>query len=188
MSSTDLGHEQLRALVELARAGDADAWEQLYVRAHPKLLAFARRRLSGDAAPEDAVLETMTRALERIDRFHWRDGGFDAWLFGILRLVVLEQYRGDARARPVEHLPEQAAPADAEPPAVAERRERRGLLRSAFARLGESDRELLELRVVAELSAEQVATAIGRRPGAVRMAQARALRRLRRALEEVERG
>lgn len=189
MSSTEVRHDRrLQATVERARSGDAAAWEELYRHAYPRLLAFARRRLAGDAAPEDAVLETMTRALERIDRFQWRDGGFDAWLFGILRLVVLEHHRADARARPVERLPDLPAPADAEPPEVAERRERRGLVRRAFARLGEADRELLELRVVAELSADEVAEVLGKRAGAVRMGQARALDRLRAKLQESEHG
>ena len=59
-------------------------------------------------------------------------------------------------------------------------------VRRAFALLSDDDRELLELRVVAGLSAEESAGVLGRRPGAVRMAQSRALSRLRRHLEEVE--
>ncbi|MDO8188137.1 sigma-70 family RNA polymerase sigma factor [Conexibacter sp. JD483] len=188
MPSNDARHDDphLRALVQRARAGDQAAWELLYRHAYPRLLAYARRRLPGDASPEDAVLETMTRALEKIDRFRWRDGGFDAWLFGILRLVVLEHQRADRRARPVAELPERAAPAGDEPAEQALRAERHGLLRRAFARLSDSDRELLELRVVGELSAEEVATVVGRRAGAVRMAQTRALDRLRAKLRESE--
>src|SRR5262249_17560268 len=57
-------------------------------------------------------------------------------------------------------------------------------LRAAFRRLSPSDQEVLELRVVAGLSSEEVAGVIGKRPGAVRMAQARALERLRELLME----
>ena len=56
---------------------------------------------------------------------------------------------------------------------------------AAFARLRPEERDLLELRVTAGLDAEEVATVLGKRPGAVRMAQARALARLRTFLEEV---
>ncbi|MBV9285708.1 MAG: hypothetical protein JO176_13890, partial [Acidimicrobiia bacterium] len=59
-------------------------------------------------------------------------------------------------------------------------------VRKAFGRLADGDRELLELRVVGGLSAEETAEALGRRPGAVRMAQSRALGRLRRLLVEDE--
>jgi RNA polymerase sigma-70 factor (ECF subfamily) len=43
---------------------------------------------------------------------------------------------------------------------------------------------LLELRVVAELSTDEVASVLGRKPGAVRMAQSRALTRLRALISE----
>ena len=49
----------------------------------------------------------------------------------------------------------------------------------------DDEQELLELRVVGRLSAEEVGEVIGKRAGAVRMAQARALSRLRSLLEEV---
>jgi RNA polymerase sigma-70 factor (ECF subfamily) len=57
-------------------------------------------------------------------------------------------------------------------------------VRDAFARLQPADRELLELRVVAGMSYEDVAVALGKRPGSVRMAQSRALSRLRKHLED----
>jgi len=56
-------------------------------------------------------------------------------------------------------------------------------MRAAFALLSADERELLELRVVGGLSAEEVAAALGKRAGAVRTAQYRALAHLRRILE-----
>lgn len=52
-------------------------------------------------------------------------------------------------------------------------------MRFAFDRLPAQDRELLELRVLAGLDANSVGSVLGRRPGTVRVAQSRALRRLR---------
>ena len=52
-------------------------------------------------------------------------------------------------------------------------------VRAAFAKLGPADQEVLELRIMAGLSADEVAQTLGKRPGAVRMAQNRALGRLR---------
>ena len=61
------------------------------------------------------------------------------------------------------------------------------LSRKAFARLSDHEQELLELRVVAGLASQDVASLTGRRPGAVRMAQSRALDRLRTEYEELSR-
>jgi len=57
-------------------------------------------------------------------------------------------------------------------------------VRRCFSLLSEKERELLELRVVAGLSAEQVAAVLKKRPGAVRSAQSRALAHLRTLMEQ----
>ena len=89
----------MQELVKRAAVCDSDAWETIFRRSHGRLLAFARRRTSSMDTAEDAVSETMVRALERIDRYTWDGAGFDAWLFGILRNVVLEGYRKERRTR-----------------------------------------------------------------------------------------
>lgn len=173
----------VRALVTRAARRDPDAWEALYRRSYRGLYGYARRRLFDDKAAEDVVSETMTRALDHIDRFTWQGAGFDAWLFGIARNIVLEQSRSRQRTqtlvtderRAVERGPEDHAVAASESATV----------RAAFARLDADERELLELRIHAGLSADAVGQLLGKQPGAVRMAQARALQRLRVFLGEV---
>lgn len=174
----------LREVVARAAARDADAWEHLYRRVYPAMFAYARRRLASDAAADDAVSEAMTRAIEKIDRFTWRGAGFDAWLYGILRNVVMEVRRSAGRDLPSELS--DAVPTDPEhdPSSIVARAERDRELRAAFAALDDGDRELLELRVVAGLSSEAVAEVTGKRAGAVRMGQKRALARLRTRMED----
>jgi RNA polymerase sigma-70 factor (ECF subfamily) len=172
--------EGLSALVRDARSGDAGAWEALYRRAFPRLLAYARRRLPSDDAARDAVGETMARAVRGIDRFRDDGNGFDAWLSGILRHVVLDAQRSAGR-RPVTTVAVVTdAPTDAAgPEELLLSSFDAASVRAAFAQLADADRELLELRVVLGLSADEVASVLGKRPGAVRMAQSRALDRLR---------
>jgi len=174
------GHDQLLELVDRAGRSDSEAWEALYRRAYPGLLAYASRRLDAERA-RDAVAETMARAVAGISKFERRPGGsFDAWLYGILRHVVVDAHRARGRdaTRKDEVEPSRAGPLDH----VLAGEEARAL-RAAFGRLGDEDREVLELRVVAGLSAEEVGKVLGKRAGAVRMAQSRALERLRRELE-----
>jgi len=116
-------------------------------------------------------------------RFRWKGVGFDAWVQGILRNIVLERGRAAAR-RDGQPVPEQVS-ADPTPLDRVLEDEEQAAVRAAFATLDEGDRELLELRVVGQLGAEEVAAVLGKRAGAVRMAQSRALGRLRAALEEV---
>ncbi len=174
--------DDVRRLVERARVRDPDAWEVLYRRAYPRLFAYARRRCPHRDAADDAVSDTMTRALARIDSFAWQGAGFDAWLYGILRNVLLE--RGRAAARLVgDRLPELPAH-EPEPLGCVLAREEVVEVRRAFARLGPEEQEVLELRIVGGLGADEVGKVIGKKPGAVRMAQTRALARLRHFMDD----
>lgn len=169
-------------LVARARERDADAWDELCVRLYPRLLAYASRRIGVDAA-RDAVSETFARAVTDIARYEARRGCFDGWVFGICRHVVVARQREDGR-RSSRPLPDRASP-DPGPADHVLAREEHAALRAAFDRLSPGDQELLELRVLGHLSAEEVARVLRKRPGAVRTAQSRALSRLRAHLEEV---
>ncbi len=173
---------ELQELVRRAQAHEPDAWEALYRVTYPGLLGYARRRLWGRAEADDAVSETFARACNRMGDFEWTGGGFSAWLYGILRNVVMETQRRTHRTTtllaPDERIEDVSLDGlllDEEATAV----------RAAFATLSPDDQEVLELRVVGGLSADEVADVVGKRPGAVRMAQSRALARLRIALEQV---
>ncbi len=167
---------ELRALVERARRSDPDAWEAIYVRSYSRLFDYAMRRVRSRDEADDAVSETFARAYVAIGRFRWRGSGFDAWLYGILRNVLLEAFRTRRH-----HEPDVGdRPSDEPEPLerVIAHEEARAVW-TAFMRLRPDERELLELRVVGELDARDVGSVIGKRPGAVRMAQSRAIERLR---------
>lgn len=178
-------------VVARAAAGSEEAWETLYVQAYPKLLAYARRRLPTVEHAHDAVAETMTRAVAAIGTWSGEGGGFHAWLYGILRHVVTDTQRTVRRERPARNadLPRGGGePLDhTQPHEPLLQTEDAVRLRAAYAGLNVDEQEILELRVVAGLPAEQVAHVLGRRPGAIRMAQSRALARLRRLLADQDR-
>lgn len=186
--ANQLDPQDLRETVRRAMANDPDAWESLYRHCRPRLLRYARSRLSTTQQAEDAVSDTVLRAMERIDTFTWQGAGFDAWLFGILRNVVLESYRGQERTRRLARRADEIDLTRRHSSDVSEgleRAEDAAALRAAFTTLGEDDRELLELRVVGGLTSDAAATVLGKSPGAVRMAQTRALDRLRAALRTI---
>ena len=179
------GHEtarddDVRGLVEAARTGDADAWERLYRRIYPRLRSYVAARV-GHSEVEDMVNETMTRAVAGLGGFGWEPRGIDAWIFGIARNVTVDHYRAVGRSRRAMRSHDRAGE-DAEPGEQLQLNEEHARVRAAFALLPTRDREMLELRVIAGLSAEEVAAALGKRAGAVRTAQSRALARLRELL------
>lgn len=168
-------------LVDGARAGDMGAWLALYRGVHGRLWGYLARRVGRDHA-DDAVSETICRAVAGIGRFELGPAGFDGWVFGIARRVAADHHRKAAKTRqPVPALPSGLFGSPDEPILIEEEHAR---VRRAFERLSAPEQELLELRVVAGLRSEQVAAVLHKSAGAIRTAQSRALARLRQLMEE----
>ncbi len=178
------GHDQV-GVIEAARAGDEAAWETLYRSIYPKLHAFLSRRVGIEQA-EDVLAETMSRAVAGINSFTLGPSGFDGWVFGIARHVVVDHHREKVKRRSEAMVGSHLTAELSYPVDTADRLvlgDDYELIRRLFSRLDQSDQELLELRVIAGLSAEQTAAVLKKRPGAVRTAQSRALGRLRQLME-----
>ncbi len=175
------------ALVDGARTGDAASWTALYRLAYPQLIRYAHHRLGDLDEARDAVSETMARAVAAMDRFTADDAGFVPWLFGICRNVVADALRLRYRQRSLRDVEDHEDDGPSPDEDLLDR-EDLARVRAAFARLDPDEREVLELRVVAGLTSDQVAGVLGKKPSAVRMAQMRALSRLRAFVNEAASG
>ncbi len=115
----------------------------------------------------------------------YRDQGrpFLAFVYGIAAHKVADAHRASARNRsePVSELPE-STDGEAGPEQRAMQGELSQRLTALLRVLPEKQREIVLLRVVVGLSAEETAEAVGSTPGAVRVAQHRALSRLRKEI------
>jgi RNA polymerase sigma-70 factor, ECF subfamily len=168
--------DQVPQLVEKAKRGDRDAFAELYRLHHARIFRMARLHLGdlGDGA-EDAVAETFLRAWAALPRYRDTGAPFVAWLFGIARHVVLDEVARGRRVMPREELPE---------------RERgwtvddRLTLAQAMDRLPAAQRQVVELKYLAGMRNEEVASALGKSKGAINAMQWRALGALREILEE----
>jgi RNA polymerase sigma-70 factor (ECF subfamily) len=173
---------EARRLVDAAAAGDDGAWETLYRALYPRLHAFFVRRVGTEHA-DDEVSETMMRAVASIDRFQWTDAGFDGWVFGIARHVSVDHHRRQGRVRRYHHVTRMFSGNKTDDTAPVEQDtvigDDQALIRDLFTQLSPAEQEVLELRVIAGLSAEQVGELLGHKAGAVRTAQSRALAHLR---------
>lgn len=105
---------------------------------------------------------------------------FLVFVYGIAAHKVADAHRSAARnrAEPVAEVPDAAETADG-PEAQVLQVELAGLMASLLEMLPDRQREILRLRVVVGLSAEETAEVVGSTPGAVRVAQHRTLSRLR---------
>jgi len=162
-----------------AAASDASAFGALYERHALRVYTWCRRRL--DWAASDLTAETFAQAWLSRERFRdERDGSAVPWLLGIAHNVLRESIRADrvdTRARERLGLPLDLASEEGYA-AVEERLSPRTALAAALERLPEHERHALELRVIDDLSYDQVAERLAIRPAAARLRVSRALRRL----------
>ncbi|MCL4414699.1 MAG: RNA polymerase sigma factor [Acidimicrobiales bacterium] len=166
-------------MLAAAQAGQDWAVAVLYHAYHPPLLRYLRWQ--EPSAAEDLTGEVWLAVAQHLASFRGDEAELRAWLFAIARRRLADHRRRGARRRtvplPVEQFAALAASVDPADAGLAAMSVERAVARLT-AGLPREQAEVVMLRVVAGLSVEETAQVLGKRPGAVRVAQHRALKRL----------
>ncbi len=168
-----------RPAVEAARR-DLRQFEALYRKYVGQVYSFALYELRDRNAAEDLTAQVFLQALAALPRFGWRageSGTFRAWLFRIARNAASNERR--SRRRHPDGPLDVAAflpGTGADPATVAAERDELERAWSAVSRLPDDRRRAVILRFVEEMPTSEIATALGRSEGAVRVLLHRALR------------
>ncbi|MFF0560528.1 RNA polymerase sigma factor [Streptomyces sp. NPDC004266] len=173
---------RLAEAVERARRGDEGAFAEAYRIVHPGLLGYLRGIVGEDA--EDVASDAWLEIARDLGRFRGDGAGFRGWTATIARHRALDHLRRvRARPRPTrfeQDLLELPAAADAADEALEALSTERAL--ALVAGLPQDQAEAVLLRVVVGLDGPSAARVLGKRPGAVRSAAHRGLRRLAKQL------
>lgn len=148
-------------------------FEEIYTAHYADLLGYVSRRSESPDDAADAISETFTTAWRRVgDIPEGREARL--WLYGVARRVLANQRRGESRriALALRLRAELSAWNDFHP------RQDTDVIREAFQRLSQGDRELLSLVSWEGLDASEIATVLGCSRGAVRLRLHRARKRL----------
>lgn len=163
-----------------AQTGTGWALERIWRAYSARVAGYLR--LHGATAPDDLTSEVFLGAFRSIGTFRGDEAAFRSWLFTIAHRRLQDSRRAAARRpapQPIEaHEPPPAGSAEVE----ALRREAEVRVRHLCDRLVPDQRDVLLLRLVGGFTVEEVATALGKSPGAVKALQRRGLEALRRIL------
>ena len=162
-----------------ARAGAEWAWERLYAELAPGVRGYVRA--NGAADPDDLVSEVFLQVVRGLDGFRGEEPAFRGWVYTIAHRRLVDDLRRRSRrpSTPVEPgtlAGVELAGGDVEDEAHAAIDEER--VRAAIDTLPADQRAVLLLRILGDLTIEQIAEAVGKKPGAVKALQRRALRRI----------
>lgn len=178
--------DRLEALVPAAAHGDASALNRIIAIIYTPVVRYCRARINdtADITAEDIAQETCLAVAQSLSRYEDRGLSFMSFVYGIAVNKV-----ADARRRlykdlsfASEDVPEYADSAYG-PEEYALVLEGSNRVRKLLDSLNEKSRDIIILRVIVGLSADETAEILGSTPGAVRVAQHRALGRLRNMVE-----
>jgi RNA polymerase sigma-70 factor (ECF subfamily) len=186
-----LAEAELADLVDEALLGDPRAVEQLLARIQPLVLRYCRARVGTRertlVSADDIAQEVCLAVVAALGRYQYEPGSFLAFVYGIAAHKVADARRRAVRSRSevVPELPDTPA-LEVGPEQRAVNGEMIDHITRLLRRLPDRQREILVLRVAVGLSAEETAAAVGSTPGAVRVAQHRALARMREMFAAVD--
>ncbi len=173
--------ETIDRLVAAAQEGDPDAFGALFDHYYVPVYRFAAARVGRPSDAEDLAQLVFVKALEALPRYEARGVPFGGWLFRLARNVVIDHVRTRREHATLDVVVERSSE-DSSPDDLAILRQEMDTVSHALRRLTPEQREAIELRFFAGLSAKEAAEAMGRQEGTVRGLQFRAIAALRRDL------
>jgi RNA polymerase sigma-70 factor (TIGR02952 family) len=167
------------ALVRQAQEGDAEAFGRLYDHYVTMVHRYVYHRVGDRATAEDVTSETFVRALRRIDSLSFQGRDVGAWLVTIARNIVLDHVKSSRYRLEVVTADMRDADRVTDGPedAVVAHLTNRELL-ACVQQLGSEQQECIVLRFIHGLSVSETAEIMGKKDGAIKALQHRAVRRL----------
>jgi RNA polymerase sigma-70 factor (ECF subfamily) len=169
-----------------ARAGDAEAWGELYREYAPAIFRFCRRALPTREDAEDATMEIFMKLRDKLSQYD-ETRSFTAWLYKVAanhcwdllrrRRIRQDKETGDLENVPLEH------PDPSQLDRMIEQRTSEEV-RRALDKLGSRARMALVMRYYSDMSYDEIADALGVRRAFVGVVLLRARHELRQALGE----
>src|SRR5258707_3938903 len=168
-----------------AKAGDAEAWGELYREYAPAIFRFCRRALRTREDAEDATMEIFMKIRDKLDQYD-ATRPFSAWLYRVAanhcwdilrrRKIRQDKETDDLETLPLEH------PDPNQLDQLIEKRTSEEV-RKALDKLGSRARMALVLRYYSDMSYDEIADSLGVRRAFVGVVLLRARHELRQALE-----
>jgi RNA polymerase sigma-70 factor (ECF subfamily) len=170
-------------LVQKAQQGNKEAFGTLYDRYVLKIYRFVYLKVSDKSEAEDITQQVFIRAWENIGSFTFQGFPFSSWLYRIASNAVIDSYRTKKSTVSIELVSESEISYIARGEEVLDIKREIFQVMNALKELKPDEQSILVMRFVDELSNKEVAHALGKTEGSVRVIQHRALKQLKKKLD-----
>jgi RNA polymerase sigma-70 factor (ECF subfamily) len=173
-------------LIVRARAGDTQAWGDLYREFAPAIFRFCRRAMPTREDAEDATMEIFMKLRDKLVQYD-QSRSFAAWLYRVAAnhcwdMLRRRKARHDKDTQDIDDLPLEAPEPNQLEKLIEERTSEE--VRKALDKLGARARMALVMRYYSDMSYDEIADALGVRRPFVGVVLLRARHELRQALGE----
>lgn len=177
---------ELAKVLSRVRAGNSEAWGEVYRRYAPAIFRFCRRLLPTREDAEDATTEIFVKVRQKLGTYD-STRPFTAWLYKVASNHCWDVLRRRRIRQDLETEDSETLPLENPEPSQLERLERESTsreVRAALARLPDRARMALVLRYYADMSYDEIAATLGVGRAFVGVLLLRAKHQLRAGLEE----
>lgn len=178
-----ISSQELIDIAAKAKLYDPEALSRMFDLYYEKLRRYMYYKTGSLDRAEDLAAETLTKGIENIGNFKDRGGTIGAWLFGIARNLLARERETAGKAEMVELDEQLPVEAEDQPERITLVQLSNEELYRALGRLPDEQREVVLLRFMEGFDAKTVGELMGKRPGAVRALQFRAIQSLKEMFE-----
>jgi RNA polymerase sigma-70 factor (ECF subfamily) len=176
--------EEIEILVQEAQNGRTDAFGKIYDFFVQPVYRYIYFKVSREDAM-DLTETVFLKMWEHLNSYRKGDASFTSWVFRIAHNMVVDHYRTRKKNAPLDiQLKDEKRESD--PVFLTERKLSQDRLRIALSKLKKKYQQILLLKYVNDLENEEISRIMGKSEGSLRILKFRALKELKKVLEEME--
>ena len=165
-------------LISLSQQGDAEAFARLYACYVERITRYVYFRVTDHELAEDITSRIFLKMLEKMDTYQVGQSPIIAWLYRMAHNAVIDHYRMKKTFLSLDDLRQSEVRQEDGIEEKLDLQIKSQQLRAALQVLTEEQQRVLTLKFIDGLSTREIARQLGKRQGAVRGLQMRALQRL----------
>ena|SRR3989344_6764449 len=171
--------EQEKKFINQAQRGNKEAFSLLYDHYLPGIYRYIFFKVSRQEEAEDITHEVFLSAWKNVKGYKYKGLPFSSWLYQIARNAVIDFYRTSKKTIQIELVSEELLRVHPQAPELLNAELELEKIKKLISFLKPEYQDVLIMRFIEELPHNEVAAALGKSEGAIRLIQHRAMKELK---------
>lgn len=166
-------------IIRNATLGEASAFGLLYDHYQPRIYRFVLIKVGRREDAEDLTHQVFLQAWQNVSGYKDLGFPFSSWLYQIARNLVIDFYRTNKRELTLQEIGDDALAGEPIAQLAVEKNFEIGRVQNAIQKLKPDHQDVIIMRFVEDLSIKEVAAALHKSEGSIKLMQHRAIKILK---------